>query len=122
MSTRQIDPGRRHFTVASALAMLGGVTITISACGGGGSSNPTGSSGAGDAVGSISANHGHTARITSAQLAAGGALVLDIRGTSAHPHTVSLSAADVSAIAAGQTISRESSFDDGHTHTVTFSR
>jgi hypothetical protein len=33
---------------------------------------------------------------------------------------VTYSAADIAAIAAGQRVSRESSSDDAHTHTVTF--
>jgi hypothetical protein len=110
---------RREFTVAAALLVLGGVTITVSGCGGGGD-GPGSPSNPGDRAGTISANHGHTAVITAAQLTAGGAVALDIRGDSDHPHTVSLSSADVAAIAANRRVSRESSNDDGHTHTVTF--
>jgi hypothetical protein len=36
----------------------------------------------------ISANHGHSAVITGAQLTAGGAVELNIRGTATHAHTV----------------------------------
>jgi len=120
----QVDRDRRRFTLATALAALGGVTITISGCGssgGSGTASPNQPS-AGDVVGRISDNHGHTAVITAAQLAGGGSLLLNIQGDSSHPHTVSLSAADISAIAGGQTVSRASSLEDGHTHTVTFSR
>ena len=58
--------------------------------------------------------------ITSAQLTAGGALSLDITGSAGHPHTVTLSGAEIASIAAGQRVAMESSNDLGHSHTVTF--
>lgn len=115
---------RRQFTtLAAALAALSGVAITISACGGDSSpSSPNGGTGgtASDEVGDISNNHGHSAVITAAQLTAGGALSLDIRGTSSHPHTVALTAAEIGTVAAGGRVSKDSSTDNGHSHTVTF--
>jgi hypothetical protein len=137
--TERID--RRGFSVAMALAMLGGATVTLSAAGcggggdgyGGGGGTPTGSSGGNDdygpggntdpgggEVGAISANHGHRAVITGAQLTAGLGLVLDIRGGATHAHSVELSADDVVAVRGGQRVSRGSSTTDAHTHTVTF--
>ena len=125
---------RRDFTLASALAALSGVTITISACGG--SSSPSASTpstpttppptgGAGDEVGSVGTNHGHTAVITAAEVTAGGDVLLDIQGSADHSHGVMLSAAEVMAIAADQRVSKESDNNDGegqgdHSHTVTF--
>jgi phage tail tape-measure protein len=156
---------RREFTLEAALAMLSGVAITISACGGGGPgpTNPTGQgsptpaptpsptpsptpeatptpqatptpeatptpqatpsptpSPLSDKVGSISANHGHVARVTAAQQLAGGALQLDITGTASHPHTVQLSAGAIHDIAEGKRVSEDSSTNSGHNHTVTF--
>ena len=115
---------RREFTVQAILAMLAGVSITISGCGGsdGGTTtpNPPPSGGSGDKSGNVSANHGHTAVITSGQLTAGAAITLDIRGQSDHPHTVTLSAAEVTAIAAGTRVGKASSEEQVHTHTVTF--
>lgn len=154
---------RRAFSVEAALLMLGGVTVTISACGGSYDSPGDPSSQATPAPqptptpqptatpsptpeptpdpyaeptptpppsptpmpvagkdGSISSNHGHVARITGAQLTAGGALSLDITGTASHPHTVELSSADVTAIAGNQRVSKTSSNDAAHTHVVTF--
>ncbi|MCL4819381.1 MAG: hypothetical protein KJ067_09575 [Vicinamibacteria bacterium] len=113
--------GRRRFGLEAALAVLGSATITISSsgCGGGGSS-PTSPSAPGDKVGSVSANHGHAAVITAAQLSTGAALTLQIRGSSDHPHTVVLSAGEVAQVAAGSRVSKNSSVDDGHDHTVTF--
>jgi hypothetical protein len=113
---------RREFTLRSILAMLSGVTITISGCGGGGGSptqpNPPPSSG--DKVGNISANHNHKAVISAAELSAGGAVTLNIRGDADHPHTLQLTAAEVASIANGQRVSKASSEDAFHTHTVTF--
>ena len=116
---------RREFTVAAVLAALSGVTITISSCGGGGGGgvtnpNPTPSLGPGDKGGSISGNHGHTAVITAAELTAGGAVNLNIQGQAAHPHFVQLSGAEVTQVSQGARVSKSSSTDDGHNHTVTF--
>jgi hypothetical protein len=114
--TKTLD--RRTFTLESALAILSGVAITISGCGGS-SYDSTPTPAAGDKVGSISANHGHTAVIVAAQLAAGGAISLDIRGSADHTHTVALTGADITAIAANQRVSQVSTSTD-HSHTVTF--
>jgi hypothetical protein len=121
---------RREFTLAAALAALSGVVITISAsaCGGGSSpsspSTPTPSPGGGGAAtdksGVIGSNHGHNAVVTAARLTAGAAFSLDIQGSASHPHTVELTAADLTAIAAGQRVSKESSSDNGHSHSVAF--
>jgi hypothetical protein len=121
---------RRQFTLASAMAILSGVAITItSACGGGSGyspsapSNPTPTptpTASSDKVGTISNNHGHSAVITGAALTAGGALSLDIQGSASHTHKVELSAADMTTIAANQKVSKESTTDNSHSHTVTF--
>ena len=119
---------RREFTVASAMAVLSGVAITISACGGSSSSgsnpmtpsNPAPPAAPGDVNGVVGSNHGHTAVITSAQLTAGGDLSLDIMGSATHPHTVDLTVADLTAVAAGQQVAKGSSTSNGHSHSVTF--
>jgi hypothetical protein len=112
---------RRDFSVQSALALLSGVTITISGCGGGSSPaspspNPGGSTGA---QGSVSDNHGHVAVVSAAQLSAASDLVLTLTGGD-HPHTVALTAGELSQIAARARVSKVSSSDAGHAHTVTF--
>jgi hypothetical protein len=120
--------GRREFTLAAAMLALSGATITISACGGGSSSpsspsspsTSAGTPGTADKVGVIGSNHGHSAVITAAQLTAAGDLSLNIKGTSDHPHTVTLTGAEVASIAANRRVSKESSTDDGHSHSVTF--
>jgi len=118
---------RRDFTLAAAMAILSGVAISVSGCGGGDSSGspasptPASSTPAGtDRTGAISSNHGHSAVVASAQLGASGGITLNIQGTSSHPHTVALTGADLSAIANNQRVSKESSNDASHTHTVTF--
>jgi hypothetical protein len=119
---------RREFTLAAAMAVLSGVAISVSACGGDSSGSPaspspTGSgstTGGGDRAGAISANHGHSAVIASAQLGASGGIMLNIQGSAGHPHTVALSGAELSAIAGNQRVAKESSNDDAHSHTVTF--
>lgn len=120
---RAVDLDRREFTVGAVMAVLAGVTITITGCGGGGGgtgppTQPTPDNG--DKLGNVSANHGHVARITAAELTAGNAITLQIRGSADHPHTVSLSAAEISSIRAGQRVGKGTSEDDFHTHTVTF--
>jgi VCBS repeat-containing protein len=114
---------RREFTLEWALAVLAGATITITGCGDDddAGTNPSPQPPpAGSEIGAVSANHGHSVFITQAQLTAGGALALDIRGTATHPHTISLTAAQVGTIAANQQVSVVSTTDDGHNHTVTF--
>lgn len=118
------SPDRREFTLVSILALLSGVTITISGCDGDESPTSPGS-GSAAATGSVSANHGHVARIESAQLMANNAVTLNIRGSATHPHTVGLSSQEISQIAAGQRVSSISSTDDSpdagrHSHVVTF--
>ncbi len=136
---------RREFTAAMALALLGGATITVSGCGGGGGygggGSPTGPGGGGGddygpggnmdpgggVVGQISANHGHRALITRAELTAGNDLSLDIVGQATHTHAVILSAAEVASIRDGGRVSKDTSETNGgsayggiHQHTVTF--
>jgi hypothetical protein len=118
---------RRDFTLAAAMAILSGVAISVSGCGGSNSSSspaspsPASSAPAGsDKTGAIGSNHGHSAVIASAQLGASGGITLNIQGTSSHPHTVALTGADLSAIANNQRVAKESSNDASHSHTVTF--
>ena len=125
MSEHRID--RRAFNVAWAYALLGGAAITIS-CGGSDSASPAAPSGgnnttpptSGEKEGSVSNNHGHRAVITAAQLNAGGALDLNIQDTGTHGHMLSLTAAEVVNIRNGQRLSKVTSNEQSHTHTVTF--
>jgi hypothetical protein len=121
----ELRTGRRDFTVGALLAMLGGVSITISACGGKAGSFPSSPSApstpepVADKAGVISNNHGHVAVITGAQLTAASTLALSIQGTASHNHMVELSSDEIGQIRAGRTIAKESS-GTSHTHMVTF--
>jgi hypothetical protein len=119
---------RREFTLEAALAILGGVTITISGCGSDSPAAPSSPSpspspppsSSANRTGTISANHGHAATISAAELTAGNAVSLDIRGQATHPHTVTITQAEIGQIAANQRVSKNSTTEDGHSHTVTF--
>jgi hypothetical protein len=117
---------RREFTLETCLAILAGATITIMGSGCGSSSSspagPTGgpAPGAGDKSGVISNNHGHTATITAAELAAGNSLNVLLTEGSGHTHHLALTANDVAMVAANQRVAGTSTVDSGHSHTVTF--
>jgi hypothetical protein len=125
MDSRTID--RREFTLQTAIAILSAATITITGCGGGDSGpgpspnpNPNPNPGPTDVTGSVSANHGHSAVVTSAQITAANAIQLSITGTADHPHTIELTAGEVMQIGARQRVSKNSTTDASHQHTVTF--
>jgi len=71
-------------------------------------------------MGTISANHGHVAVVTSAQLLGGNAVSLNIQGTASHTHTVELSAGEIAQIRGGTRVGKDSTNTNGHMHTVTF--
>jgi hypothetical protein len=112
---------RREFTVETALAMLAGVTITITGCGGDNNSTAGPSGQSGNKAGSVSssAGHSHTAEITAAQLTAGNAISVTLVGGD-HTHTLALSQSELTQINAGTRVQKESSNDQAHTHFVTF--
>ena len=115
---------RREFTLESALAILSAATITIS-CGKDNKSptNPTPTptpTPPADKQGAISANHGHIATITGAQLSSPTSITLHIMGGATHDHTVDLTAAEVTSIGTNATVSKTSTTDNAHSHTVTF--
>ncbi len=110
---------RREFTLDAALAILAGCVITISesACG---SSATAPTPVVADVNGTISGNHGHLAVITGAQVTAGSVIALNIQGTATHPHTVTISQADLTTLKNRQTVTSTSSTDASHSHTITF--
>lgn len=112
---------RREFSAQAALALLGGAVVTIAGCSSDSNGNPAAPTpSAGDKTGTISGNHGHRAVVTGADLTAGNSVALDIQGDSTHPHTVQLSAQEVTNIRNGTRVSKASSNNQAHTHTVTF--
>jgi hypothetical protein len=68
----------------------------------------------------VSANHGHEAVVTAAQITAAGAVSVGIRGQADHPHTLQLTAQEVQQIGAGMRVAKVTSTDLAHEHTVTF--
>jgi hypothetical protein len=58
--------------------------------------------------------------VTGAQLVAGNAVQLDIRGSADHTHQVTLSADAIRAIQAGRPVVTDSTSAEGHLHAVTF--
>jgi hypothetical protein len=123
-SVQALDPRsvtRREFTLEAALAILAGCVIAITETGCGGYSDPGPSPmPVGDVTGTISANHGHSATISSAQITAGNAITLDIRSQADHPHTVAVSQANLATLNGRQSVTITSSTDASHSHSVTF--
>ena len=67
----------------------------------------------------ISANHGHTATVPAADVMAGVDKMYNIKGASAHPHMITITAAQFAMLRAGTPVTVTSSNDAGHTHNVT---
>lgn len=122
---------RREFARGSAMAMLGGIAVTVSGCGGGGGSPTAASPSAPDPPaastatsdsqqGVVSANHGHEAVITAAEFASASAVRLDIQGQADHNHVVELSVAELDRIQQGTQVAKTSTDTFGHHHEVTF--
>jgi hypothetical protein len=113
---------RRAFTLDAALAILAGCVITVTTACDDDDSPTTPTTPTADITGAISANHPapHRVTITAAQITAGAALDLDIRGDSDHPHRISISQANLQALANRQAVSVTSTTDSLHSHTVTF--
>ena len=108
---------RREFTNKALLAMLAGVTVTMTGC----SSDPLEPTAvASDKTGSIANNHGHAVSITAAQQLAGGGVSLNIQGTSSHPHVLELTALEVVRIRAGYQIVKGCATERNHSHMITF--
>jgi hypothetical protein len=115
---------RREFTVESAVAMLAGITITISGCGDDDNAPTSPSPTATDRSGTVSTDAGHThtgAVITAAQFTAGNAISLTLAaGATGHTHSVALSQTELTQVSGGTRVQKASSNDNAHTHTVTF--
>jgi hypothetical protein len=107
---------RREFTSKALLAMLAGVTVTMTGCGS--PSAPT--LAATDSTGAVGTNHGHAVTISAAQLNAGGGVSLNIQGTSSHDHVLELTALEVVRIRAGIQVVKSCGMMRSHQHTITF--
>lgn len=120
-----IDPhARRAFLRTTAATAIVGVTLGCAADDGG-EDEAAGSEGggdcSGDANGTISANHSHTAQVPAADIAAGAGMTYSIMGGSPHDHEITLGADDMAALAAGTPVmvTSTSGGGDGHNHQVT---
>ena len=119
-------------------SMTGGtVMLLIQACGGGGSSgtttaiggaygNPMPTTGCGASGAEISNNHGHLLSIPSTDLSSTTDKSYSIMGTATHDHTVTLTAAQLAALKAGQVVTVTSTVTDApvygsHSHNLTIS-
>jgi hypothetical protein len=114
---------RREFTVESALAILSAATITINGCGSDDdnsnpTTNPTPQSS--NRMGTVSANHGHVAEVTSAQITARNTISVNIMGQATHPHTIDLTGAQLTTISNNGQVVVTSTTDQAHNHIVTF--
>lgn len=69
--------------------------------------------------GTVDDNHGHTVVIPAADVADPMDRTYNIQGTSRHPHTITVTAANFETLAAGGTVTVSSSRDSGHSHEVT---
>lgn len=100
------------------MALFAGVTVTMTGCG---SENPAAATPPPNVkIGTVNSNHGHEVVISSAQQMAGGAVTLNIQGTSSHDHVLELTAAEVVAIRSGTRVAKDSVTSRSHVHTVVF--
>jgi hypothetical protein len=68
---------------------------------------------------SIGSNHGHSMTVAMADLNSTAPKSYAIRGSSSHPHTVTITPAQFATLKATGTLSVTSSTDNGHPHTIT---
>jgi hypothetical protein len=100
------------------MAMLAGVTVTMTGCGSDNGTTPAFP--VSDRTGVVDRNHGHVVTVTAAQQVEGGNVVLNIQGTSSHEHLLELTALDVVRIRAGMRVTKDSAMGRNHVHTITF--
>lgn len=120
---------RKTFLKKSAGAMLIAIpAYSIVACSSSDDSDPDqGGQGGGDnkncldngTQSSIGSNHGHSLTVSKADVTAGTEKTYNIQGSSGHPHTVTITAANFTTLKGNNSISVTSSADAGHTHSVT---
>jgi hypothetical protein len=66
----------------------------------------------------IARNHGHDFPLALADVLAGAARTLQVGGSATHAHSITLSAAELAAIAAGEVLRKKTEFAAGHRHRV----
>jgi hypothetical protein len=90
--------------------------VLTAACGG---DDDDGADGGGACKAEIATNHGHSMSVSAADEMAAVDKTYSIQGSSAHNHTVDLTADDFADLAAGKLVVVQSSTDAGHSHDVT---
>jgi hypothetical protein len=73
-----------------------------------------------DRSGTVASNHGHVALVTGTQQDTGTAFNLSIQGSAGHNHTLALTTQNLADLKAGLALTKTSSTDAGHSHSVTF--
>lgn len=118
------DMTRKDF-LKSVVALAGAgaaVSALLNACGGTdqSSQNLQGSCRDNGAKnGLITDNHGHSLVVPPADVLAGTTKAYNIQGTSTHPHTITIQAAQFAILAQNGSFTVTSTNEDGHTHDVT---
>ena len=113
---------RKEFlsTVMKAAAGAAGGALLVG-CGGSGDDDDTGGGNclmAGTTV-SISANHGHSMTVTSAEIMQGAAKTYTLTGAPDHDHMVTISVGAFAMLANNETAMTISTSGGGHTHNIT---
>lgn len=101
----------------------GGWLLALGGCGGGGdgyAANPAPAAPAARACGAtgITDNHGHALQIPVADLNSATAMTYNIQGTAGHGHDVTLTAAQLAQLKAGQSVTVTSTMTFSHAHDV----
>jgi hypothetical protein len=114
---------RSNSTLRTVQALLMAVVISVAGCGNDDNGSPTAPTPqVQSAIGVIANNHseGHAAVVTAAQISAGRALTMDIRGRADHSHMLELTNDDVVRLQNRQRVDRDASMQNNHRHRVTF--
>lgn len=105
----------------------GTVLLLLQACGGGDGDGgttspntppPSGTSSCSSTGAAISGNHGHSLSIPAADLDSTSARTYPIQGGANHPHTITLTPAQLATLKSGQSVTVNSSTDLSHDHSV----
>lgn len=119
---------RRGFLgVALAAGGTSGLLLVGSGCGGdddssgSGGGTGTGGSTGGSCTSDIVSNHGHTLSVSAADISAATDKTYSIKGGSAHDHQVTLTAAHFATLGGGGSVTVTSTDASAHNHSVTVS-
>lgn len=114
---------------ASGVVLVAIPTYTIVACSSDGSDDDDPTGGGGGQVNcldngtnsSIGSNHGHSLTVSKGDVTTGAEKTYAIQGSSGHPHSVTITAANFTTLKSNQNITVTSTANSGHTHSVTVS-